>query len=432
MTRAARYGSRTDAMLLATVLVLALVARALPERHRDPIAAVLRRTVVAPLISLQQSAELTRNAIATHEERTAHRDTLALRAMAVPALERENDRLRLLLGLAGQLRWGFVPAEALHTRGIGEEFTLTLTAGSNAGVRPFAPVIAPEGLVGMVQTVDPTMSTAIIWPHPDFRVSAMAGDGSAFGIVAAHRGGGPERYLLEMRGVQFRSELEPGTLVVSSGLGGVYPRGIPIGTVVAQIHTQEGWARTYLIRPAVFPPDVSSVMILKSERGDAGVSNIWARATPADSVDRRVTAAADSIARAAAQADAAARRAALERARRDSLRADSVARSALQPTARPLSPAPPVVDRPVGTPAGAPPPPERRDTAPPAAMPVRPDTPRVEAPRRDTTRDVTPLRDTAGRREPQQRDSVRRDTSQADTGRQATPASPDTGGTGRP
>jgi len=43
----------------------------------------------------------------------------------------------------------------------------------------------------MVETVDPTMSLAITWSHPDFRVSAMAADGSAFGIVKAHLGTGP-------------------------------------------------------------------------------------------------------------------------------------------------------------------------------------------------------------------------------------------------
>ena len=101
----------------------------------------------------------------------------------------------------------------------------------------------------MVKSVDPTMSIAIVWAHPDFRVSAMAVDGGAFGIVGAHLGGEPERYLLEMRGVPMRSTLKPGTLIVSSGLGGTFPRGIPVGTVIAEMKTSELWARTYLLRP---------------------------------------------------------------------------------------------------------------------------------------------------------------------------------------
>jgi rod shape-determining protein MreC len=173
------------------------------------------------------------------------------------------------------LRWGFVPAEALHGRGLGDEYTVTLTAGAEAGSRPYAPVVAPEGLVGMVQTVDPSMSQAIVWAHPDFRVSAMAADGNAFGIVKAHQGAGAARWLLEMSGVPFRQQLKPGALIVSSGLGGTYPRGIPVGTVLEEMKTSEGWARTYLLRPAVQPSDITTVMILLPGRVQAGVDGTW-------------------------------------------------------------------------------------------------------------------------------------------------------------
>src|SRR5690606_15013163 len=135
-------------------------------------------------------------------------------------------------------------------RGVRDDANLTLSAGSRAGVERLSPVVAPEGLVGIVENVDPTMSQALLWTHPDFRASAMSEDGNAFGIVQAHVASGPGRYLLEMRGVPFRTAIKPGTLVVTSGMGGVYPRGIPIGTVVGETQTPETWARTYVIRPA--------------------------------------------------------------------------------------------------------------------------------------------------------------------------------------
>jgi rod shape-determining protein MreC len=262
--------------LLAASAFLSLSALALPDRLRDPLAERIRSTFVAPLITVQRSAELARGALIRHDAEAASRDSLILRALLVPELESENDRLRRALGLGHSLGWGFVPAEALHSRALGEEFTVTLTRGARAGVRPFSPVIAPEGLVGMVETVDPNMSIAIIWAHPDFRVSAMAADGSAFGIVKAHLGSGAERYLLELSGVQLNAALQPGTAIVSSGIGGVYPRGIPVGTVISELKTSEGWARTYLMRPAVKPFDVTSVLVLESKRSIAGVQAVWA------------------------------------------------------------------------------------------------------------------------------------------------------------
>ncbi len=264
---------------------------------------MLRRTILAPLVSLQGDAEESRRSWLTREVREAQRDSIALRSMSLDASLADNDRLRKLLGLGDALRWGFVPAEVLQGRGVGEEYTLVLSAGSKAGILPFSPVVAPEGLVGMVKSVDPTMSIAIAWAHPDFRVSAMAVDGGAFGIVGAHLGGEPERYLLEMRGVPMRSNLKPGALIVSSGLGGTFPRGIPVGTVIAEMKTSELWARTYLLRPAVAPADVSNVMVLLPARTTAGVQTVWKVGLFADSAVKSIVAAGDSLARLKAHKD---------------------------------------------------------------------------------------------------------------------------------
>lgn len=316
----ARVNARVDTALLVGCLAASVVALVLPGDARRPVAAALRRSVLAPFVQLQGAAERGRAAIAKRDQAVVSADSLTMRAMEVASLERENDRLRKLLGLGQQLRWGFVPAEVLHGRGLGEEFTLSLTAGDAAGVRKLSPVVAPEGLVGMVTGTDPQTSQAIVWSHPDFRVSAMSTDGKAFGIVRPHLGTGASRYLLEMSNVPFRNSLPAGALIVSSGLGGTYPRGIPIGTVMQELQTSEGWARTYLIRPSVVPSDVTAVMILLPQRVQAGVASVWTSVAAADSTARGIAAAGDSAARRAAMAEVMARRAAADTAAaRDSL-----------------------------------------------------------------------------------------------------------------
>jgi len=292
VARAVASGSRSDVILLFVTVVIALTAVALPTHLRDPLTAAIRQSILAPLVTLQGKAELARQALIRHDAETAARDSVVLQASLVPGLVAENERLRRTLGLGHALRWGFVPAEALRGRTPGEEFTLTLTAGSRAGVRPFSAVIAPEGLVGMVESADPMTSQAISWAHPDFRVSAMTADGAAFGIVKAYQGGGSDRYLLELSGVQLSATLAPGTAIVSSGVGGVFPRGIPVGTVTRELSTSEGWARTYLVRPAVKPQDISSVLVLESRRGAAGVLDVFP--TETDSTVRADSVAADT------------------------------------------------------------------------------------------------------------------------------------------
>lgn len=328
---AARLSGRFDTIVFSGCVILALVASALPDQMRDPVASGLRRSIVAPLVGLQQNAERWRSAWLESERRTLQRDTIALQLAQAQALLVENERLRKLLGLGSRLSWGFVPAEALHTSGRAEDVvtTLTLTAGSKAGVMQYSPVVAPEGVVGLVQTVDPGMSIAILYSHPDFRVSAMSADTApAFGIVYPHLDVRPgrlaERYLLELRNVPFRSTLHPGTPIYSSGLGGGWPRGVLIGTIVEEVKEQESWSRTYIVRPAVNPAHLTSVMILTPQRRSQGVGNIWASATQVQAATRQIVAGGDSIARETAMAEAAARRAAMDSVRRagvgDSLR----------------------------------------------------------------------------------------------------------------
>ncbi len=293
--RPARTDIRVDLLIAAGCGIAALSCLVLPAATRSSAAAFVRGTVVAPLASLQQKAELSRRAFLAHDEAARVADSVVLRSQRLEGVMQENERLRLLLGLGAALQWGFVPAEALQGRGLGDEFTLTLSAGRRAGVEPLSAVIAPEGLVGMVERVDNSLSLAIIWPHPDFRVSAMVADGSAYGIVTAHLQPVEGRYLLELHSVPLRSGLKPGTLVVSSGLGGVYPRGIPVGTVVSELRTTEGWARSYLVTPAVRLPDVGSVLILKPQRARAGVENVWSAGVAAEQATKGVVAAGDSL-----------------------------------------------------------------------------------------------------------------------------------------
>ena len=337
MARTSRFTARVDVVIFVACILLSLIAMVLPANLREPVAGGLRRTFVAPLMRLQKGAERWRSAYLSSERVELRRDTLALAAARVPTLESENERLRKQLGLGSKIQWGFIPAEALQGRGRAEDFTVTLSAGSNAGVREHSLVVAPEGVVGVVQTVDPTMSLAILFAHPDFRVSAISANDSAFGIVQPHITTSSttkepaflrsERYLLEMRGVPFRATMKVGAIVYSSGLGGIYPKGIPVGVVLGEIKTSEAWARTYLLKPAVNPTELTSVMILTPKRAAAGLVNVWADVGAVDSATKSIVAAGDSMARKSATAEAAARRAAIDSSAR--LMADSLHRDSL-------------------------------------------------------------------------------------------------------
>ena len=386
MQRTLRSNTRFDLIIVSTCIVLALAARALPDTMREPVATGMRRTFLAPLVMLQESAEKGRQSLLQAETKQSHLDSLSLNSMKAASLESENDRLRRLIGLGSRLRTGFVPAEALHGRGVRDETTVILSAGSRAGVSRLSPVIAPEGLVGVVDQVDPTMSHAMLWTHPDFRVSAMSPDGTAFGIAQAHLTGPTGGYLIELRGVPFRATLKPGAQIVSSGWGGVWPRGIPIGTVLQEVKTSEGWARTYLLQPAVNPADVYSVMILRRDRLAKGFDGVWQSVAQVEQADQRIVVSGDSAARAAALAEAAARRAVID----SMARANGAPPLGATPTTPALDTSPEAVAaRAAARRAAAQRAAARQAAADSAARLAEPNTPRPDTIRRDSVRSDT-------------------------------------------
>ncbi|HMJ57495.1 MAG TPA: rod shape-determining protein MreC [Gemmatimonadales bacterium] len=262
-----RYASRADTLLFLGCVGLSVAAMSLPDTWRDPIAQGLRQTVLAPFLALQQQTGLLAAARARYDAVVAQRDSAALAATFLPELRNENVRLRSLLGLGTRLGWGYVPAEVLHQPEPTNPLTFIVSAGRQKGIRPLSAVVSAEGLVGIVASVDAQTSVVLTWAHPEFRASAIASDGSVSGIVAPHGAAGPGVWLLELQGVPYRQQVPEGTLIVTSGLGGVYPRGIPIGTVVGLAGEAKGWERTYLIRPAIHPSALSHVMVLTGGRG---------------------------------------------------------------------------------------------------------------------------------------------------------------------
>jgi len=267
-----RYGSRADTLLFLACVSLSLVAMALPPAWRDPLAGLLRRSVLAPFLGLQEQSTQFQTSRARFVELERQRDSAALAATFLPALRAENERLRGLLGLGERLGGGYVPAEVLHQAEPTSPLMLVIRAGRRQGVRPLAPVVSPEGLLGTVNVVEGATSTVVTWAHPDFRASAMAADGSVYGIIASAGGTGPGgMWLLELRGVPYRESVAAGTVIVTAGLGGVIPRGIPIGVVTGTAAVERGWERSYLVRPLAQPAGVGHVIVLVVPPGaDAG------------------------------------------------------------------------------------------------------------------------------------------------------------------
>jgi rod shape-determining protein MreC len=370
-----RSYTRRDTVMFLVCLGLSVVALVSPANWGLGVADGLRETVLAPLVWLQTRAEEGRTSRFRLRAVTAERDSAAYVAQGIPSLLAENEHLRQLLALSHRLSTPYVAAEVLHQVQATDSRTLLLSAGSAEGIAPFDPVVAPEGLIGVVLSVARRTSVVMTWAHPEFRVSAFTVTGNASGVVAPSASAITSvEGALEFRGVPYRDSVPAGTLVLSSGLGGVYPKGIPVGTVTGVVREQEGWERVYRLRPAANPGSAAHVLILVTPPNAD-----LARAFPSDSellAMRRDSIAkvrrADSLAWAAELARAA-RADSLAAVRKDTLTRKAVRQPVRTDSARAAAPAKP-------TTAAA-----RRDSTRPAP-PKPPAEPKPAATSSDTTR----------------------------------------------
>lgn len=184
-----------------------------------------------------------------------------LQALRTETVERENARLRSLVGWQQQQRWKFALARVVLRDPANWWRTVQIDAGSRDGVRQDMPVMVPEGLVGRVSSVGLTRSQVVLLGDPNCKVAArVENDSRSTGIIGP---AGPlDRDLVELGFLARTANLKPGQLVRSSGEGGIFPKDIPIGTVVDSRSIESGLATISRVKLAANLNSLEEVFVL--------------------------------------------------------------------------------------------------------------------------------------------------------------------------
>jgi rod shape-determining protein MreC len=276
-------GTRREIVPALAFFLLAVVLIYLPPGAQRGVASTLRATVLRPFVLTQEGLARLRLRTAENEELRRRLDSLMTAAASRTDLVTENLRLRGLLSLSGRVGPSYRAATVVRPGTEGSESMFMIDLGSADGLRAPAAVVTREGLLGVVRDVRRSTSMALDWTHPDFRASAVTLDGAATGIVESHRGAFREEDRLVLNGTAYHLALEEGTVVVTSGLGGVYPRGIPVGRIRGIAEAEAGWRKSYWLEPLVEPGSVGHVLVATEAVGEApprDLSGAW----PPDSI----------------------------------------------------------------------------------------------------------------------------------------------------
>jgi rod shape-determining protein MreC len=225
-------------LLIVVVLVLAAVVLMSIYRQHDGVPGILK-PLSYPYDALNRlmssvSADVSEVMNATDENKrlkTELRNSLAERQRYGEILG-ENRRLQELLDLRNQIQ-GSGTAARIIGRGYDKFInTLVIDKGRNEGIMKDMSAITPKGLAGKVSAVRSDYADVMLLTDPNFSVAVRLKEGRYEGVLA----GTGHRYCI-LKYVPTEEPVKEGELVVTSGLDGIFPQGVPVGRV-AKVRTE--------------------------------------------------------------------------------------------------------------------------------------------------------------------------------------------------
>jgi rod shape-determining protein MreC len=176
--------------------------------------------------------------------------------------ELENQRLRKLLDLNEQFSLSSVTARVI-AKDVSTEFrAIRINRGSNSGVEKDMAVINSEGVVGRVMRVDADSADVVTLLDLLSAVDAVVQRSRVRGIVE-----GKTEEICQLKFALRTDDIQVGDLLVTSGLGGIFPRGVPVGSVSSVVKKEYGITQTVEVRPSVDFSRVEEVLVIKGAQG---------------------------------------------------------------------------------------------------------------------------------------------------------------------
>lgn len=270
-SRETRPDKTTRSRALVAILILSLVLawvvldragevnpiRDAFSRVTSPIQYVLKQ-VVSPVTRLgkrlSRIASLAEDNEALEEQVAQLRHQIALLQEA----QIENETLRRQLNFKSAVpQYQLLSAEVIGHDVNGLLQYLVIDRGRDDGIERGMPVLTAEGLVGRISQVSASSSVVMLITDPSSSISALIQRSRATGVVQGYPG-----YQLRMRYIPQGNTVEPGDMVLTSGLGGNFPKRLLIGQIASVKHEDIEMFQEAEILPAVNLRDLEVVMVL--------------------------------------------------------------------------------------------------------------------------------------------------------------------------
>ena len=194
-------------------------------------------------------------------ELQAQLDQSKIRILKLEAQAADADRLAQLLGLRRRYSSAApVGAEVIGASPSANLRTVMIGVGANKGLEPNMVVITSDGIVGKLVTVHPATAVVLLVTDAKSGVGVIISDTRVHGVM---KGDGSETCTMDY--VPNEEEVEPGALLVTSGLDQIFPKGLPVGRVLTAERgdpTQNVFYWTITVEPIVPLARLEHVIVL--------------------------------------------------------------------------------------------------------------------------------------------------------------------------
>lgn len=277
---------RLIVLLLSIILLVALIGFSLrersqpswPERFVKDTASLVQTMVSRPVqyvAGFFGNLQDLQNTYQENKQLKTRVDKIVSLEAQVQNLEKDNQQLRDVLGEQKSLSdYKTVPATVIGRNPDRWHEFIIIDKGDVNGIKQNMAVMTATGLVGKVKSVNQFSSTVQLLSDqdPKNQISAyVQGKANVFGIV---QGYDQEKKLLLVKRIPYDAKVSKGQTVITSGLGGVFPKGLLIGKVVKVQPDQYGLNQTAYVKPGSDFYDIENVLVIKRSMTQPSVSDM--------------------------------------------------------------------------------------------------------------------------------------------------------------
>jgi len=199
---------------------------------------------------------------AVNENYDLHHKLIDLTTENLKLRQSEGDlkRLRSLLGYADQFSMPTTMAQAVMLDMSGRFKSMIIDRGSNAGIQVNDAIVNANGLIGRVVLTTKDMAKVQLIIDSNSSVGALVERTRRQGVLRGDGTGGAQLY-----DVPSLADVQPGDNVLTAGIDGIYPKGIPVG-VVQKAEKGQDLFKSIVVKPSVDFGSIEEVIVLQTRK----------------------------------------------------------------------------------------------------------------------------------------------------------------------